>query len=65
MLLVPPVVPSYLLEKSRVVHQQEGERNYHIFYQLCMSDEGYKYDLEDASAYAFLNKGQCTHVRMA
>jgi myosin protein heavy chain len=50
----------YLLEKSRVVSQLHGERNYHIFYQLmegASKEMRSMLHLEDPSYYHFTNQG--------
>ncbi|XP_061590173.1 unconventional myosin-Ih isoform X2 [Cololabis saira] len=57
---------SYLLEKSRVVHQNHGERNFHIFYQLV---EGGEDELlrwlgleRNCKNYRYLVQGSCAKV---
>ncbi|XP_072166976.1 myosin-IIIb-like [Diadema setosum] len=53
-------ISEYLLEKSRVVFQNPGEENFHIFYYMLagLSDEmRQKLHLQNASEYLYLRNG--------
>lgn len=59
-------ISTYLLERVRLVSQGKGERNYHIFYEMCKGSSSYEREelgLCDVSEYKYLNTSGC-YVRL-
>ncbi|XP_050309593.1 myosin-VIIa-like [Anthonomus grandis grandis] len=57
-------IEQYLLEKSRIVSQNDGERNYHIFYSMLAGlsrEEKKRLDLGEADMYHYLTGGNTLH----
>ncbi|GAV85356.1 LOW QUALITY PROTEIN: Myosin_head domain-containing protein [Cephalotus follicularis] len=58
-------IQTFLLEKSRVVQLADGERSYHIFYQLCAgapSNLKERLHLKLAQQYNYLNQSECLAI---
>jgi len=57
-------ITTYLLEKARVTRQGQGERNFHIFYQLLASPNAKKLGLDsNPKGYNILKQGGDPKVR--
>ncbi|XP_042021449.1 myosin-2-like isoform X3 [Salvia splendens] len=58
-------IQTFLLEKSRVVQLAQGERSYHIFYQLCAGAPSClqgRLMLKRACDYTYLNQSDCLEI---
>eukprot|EP00741_Cyanophora_paradoxa_P010959 tig00020553_g10595.t1 len=65
-LIIGAGIDTYLLERSRVTQHDHGERNYHVFYQLCAgaSDaERQRYRIGRADEFKILSQGGSTKVK--
>lgn len=59
------IIRTYLLERSRITFQPESERNYHVFYQLCMgapAAERKELKLDNFMDFHYLKQGSCFQV---
>ncbi|NXL17341.1 MYO15 protein, partial [Setophaga kirtlandii] len=64
-IVVGTSISQYLLEKSRVVFQARGERNYHVFYELLAGlpvEQKEEMYLQEAESYFYLNQGRACEV---
>ncbi|XP_021833127.1 myosin-2 isoform X1 [Prunus avium] len=58
-------IETFFLDKSRVARLEDGERSYHIFYQLCAGAPSMlkeKLKLKRASEYKYLNQSNCLAI---
>lgn len=58
-------IQTCLLEKSRAVQRAQGERSFHIFYQLCAGASPAlreKLNLKSADEYYYLNHSNCQTI---
>jgi hypothetical protein len=64
-LIIGSEIVNYLLEKSRVVVQTKGERNYHVFYFLLAGadpDLKSRLHLKSVDDYKYTNKSGCNII---
>ena len=60
--IVGATIRTYLLEKVRLCYQCEGERNYHVFYEMIKGSslvEAARRGLTSISAFNYLSRSQC------
>ena len=63
--LVGAMIDTYLLEKSRVVRQDQGERNYHAFFYVCRQASSHpEWEMGDGNPknFHYLNQSACTTI---